>query len=212
MEGWTPELDISGQSVPYLWKKDGVWVWGDFQWTRRGRVPYFNFSNSTGELRVILSRRKKVQSAYREWETKRLIGSCVWMRRLWWPWLTAYGSFLHTNGCNQMVTKWFVLHSLMQLTSPMCRQSNRSSDRVNIYGGPRRDGEVNQTNGKISPSRTNRHILLEKYRCVYLCTHLTCTPSHTPPEHTDTFLLEICIGVYIFVLTLPVHQVVRSIY
>lgn len=51
-----------------------MWVWGDFQWTRRGRVPYFNFSNSTGELRVILSRRKKVQSAYREWETKRLIG------------------------------------------------------------------------------------------------------------------------------------------
>jgi hypothetical protein len=44
-----------------------------------------------------------------------------------------------------MAIKWLLLHPLMQYASLLCRQPNRSLDRVNAYGGPRRDGASNQT-------------------------------------------------------------------
>jgi hypothetical protein len=44
-----------------------------------------------------------------------------------------------------MAIKWLVLHPLMQPASHLCRQLNRSSDRVNTYGDPRRDNTGNQT-------------------------------------------------------------------
>jgi hypothetical protein len=46
-----------------------------------------------------------------------------------------------------MAIKWHILHPLMQLASPLCRQPNMSSDRVNAYDGPRYDGAGNQTYG-----------------------------------------------------------------
>ena len=45
--------------------------------------------------------------------------------------------FLRTSGCNQMAIKWLILHPLMQPASSLCRQPNRSLDKVNAYGGPR---------------------------------------------------------------------------
>jgi hypothetical protein len=76
-----------------------------------------------------------------------LLDACVRTCRLGWPWLTRYDSFLRTSGCNQMAIKWLVLHPFMQPASTLCSQPNRSSDRVNAYGGPRRDGVDNQTYG-----------------------------------------------------------------
>jgi hypothetical protein len=58
------------------------------------------------------------------------------------------------SGCNQIAIKWLVLHPLMQFVSPLCRQPNRSSDRVNAYDGPRdemvravADPEINEKGG-----------------------------------------------------------------
>jgi hypothetical protein len=82
------------------------------------------------------------------------LDACIRTRRLGWPWLTWYDIFLRTSGCNQMAIKWLILHPLMQPASPLYRQPNRSSGKVNVYGGARWDGAANQTYGVWRPPST----------------------------------------------------------
>lgn len=76
---------------------------------------------------------------------------CIRTRRLRWPgWPGTTVFCVRASGINQITIKWLVLHPLMQHASPLCRQPNKSSDRVNAYSGLKRDGAGNQTYGTWS--------------------------------------------------------------
>jgi hypothetical protein len=104
-----------------LWRIEGMKFYGKWWWS---------VEENRGERRV----KNESLSAW--------LDGCMSIRRLE-P--GTYDNFECIGGCRLITLKWFILHSLMQIVTPTCKQPNIILNKVNTCCDQRWDGADNQS-------------------------------------------------------------------